>query len=350
MAAIYSFARTADDLADEGEASAEARLADLAAYRADLRAVAAGTAASSRWPAVFMPLGTQLRAHALPLPLLEDLLSAFEQDVVQHDYADRLQLLDYCRRSANPIGRLLLHLYGIDDPLSLRQSDAICTALQLANFWQDLGVDTRRRAPLHSRRRSHAPWRGGRPNFLRNATGRRCMRWSADVVGWARELIALGRPARAHHPGPRGLGVAARRARGLPHPREDRGARLRHLAGPPHFAWPRWGADAVARIAHAPASGHRGEHGRMTPQQYVQDKAAASGSSFYYAFLFLPPPRRAAITAFYAFCREVDDVVDEVSGPRRGGHQAGVVAQGGRGLICWPAEPPGDEGAAAACG
>ena len=52
-----------------------------------------------------------------------------------------------------------------------------------------------------------------------------------------------------------------------------------------------------------------------TPQQYVQDKAAASGSSFYYAFLFLPPPRRAAITAFYAFCREVDDVVDEVSDP-----------------------------------
>ncbi len=64
----------------------------------------------------------------------------------------------------------------------------------------------------------------------------------------------------------------------------------------------------------------------MTPEQYVQEKAAASGSSFYYAFLFLPPPRRAAITAFYAFCREVDDVVDEVQRPRRGRDQAGLVA------------------------
>ena len=78
---------------------------------------------------------------ALPLPLLDDLLDAFAQDVVKHDYADRAELLDYCRRSANPIGRLLLHLYGIDDADSLARSDAICSALQLVNFWQDLSVD-----------------------------------------------------------------------------------------------------------------------------------------------------------------------------------------------------------------
>ena len=88
----------------------------------------------------------------------------------------------------------------------------------------------------------------------------------------------------------------------------------------------------------------------MTPQQYVQDKAAKSGSSFYYAFLFLPPPRRAAITAFYAFCREVDDVVDEISDPSVAATKLAMVAQGsGRGL-CRPAHPPGDAGADAAGG
>jgi squalene synthase HpnC len=144
VTAIYGFARTADDLADEGDASAEQRLCDLAAYRTDLRATIEGRAPSARWAPVFEALRAALQRHELPTTLLTDLLSAFEQDVVMHRYADRAELLDYCRRSANPVGRLLLHLYGIDDPASLRQSDAICTALQLANFWQDLGVDAAR--------------------------------------------------------------------------------------------------------------------------------------------------------------------------------------------------------------
>ena len=142
IAAIYHFARTADDLADEGEAAPAERLAALRAYRADLQAVAAGQAPSPRWAArVFLPLGQVLRRHRLPLPLLEDLLDAFEQDLVKTRYADRAELLDYCRRSANPVGRLLLHLYGIADPLALRRSDAICSSLQLINFWQDMSRD-----------------------------------------------------------------------------------------------------------------------------------------------------------------------------------------------------------------
>jgi len=141
IAAIYGYARTADDLADEGEVPAEQRLADLAAYRADLQAIIEGRAPSARWAPVFNALRSALQRHALPTGLLADLLSAFEQDVVKHRYADRPELLDYCRRSANPVGRLLLHLYGIDDAASLRQSDSICTALQLANFWQDVTVD-----------------------------------------------------------------------------------------------------------------------------------------------------------------------------------------------------------------
>ncbi len=148
IAAIYWFARTADDIADEGDASAATRLAELAAFRADLHAIAAGQAPSARWPSVFAPLRRVLHDFALPVPLLAQLLDAFEQDVhfTAHArrYADDAELHDYCSRSANPVGRLLLHLYGIDDAASLAQSDQICTALQLINFWQDVSVDVAR--------------------------------------------------------------------------------------------------------------------------------------------------------------------------------------------------------------
>lgn len=145
IGAIYHFARTADDIADEGEATAEERLADLAAYRSDLHAVVRGRAHSDRWPQVFGPLAGQMKAFELPPQPLDDLLSAFEQDVAKTQaraaYADMSELLDYCRRSANPVGRLLLHLYGVNTHEALAESDAICTALQLINFWQDLSVD-----------------------------------------------------------------------------------------------------------------------------------------------------------------------------------------------------------------
>lgn len=149
VAAIYWFARTADDIADEGDAAAEHRLADLAAFRAELSACLAGDPVQGRWPRVFKPLQEASRRFALPAQPLHDLVSAFEQDVRKTrdgaGYADRDELLDYCSRSANPVGRLMLHLYGVDDPFSLRQSDCVCSALQLINFWQDLGVDIPRR-------------------------------------------------------------------------------------------------------------------------------------------------------------------------------------------------------------
>lgn len=148
IAAIYWFARTADDLADEGEVAAGARLEALAAYRRELQACYAGSEGSGRWPEVFGPLRRAVAAHALPQQPLADLLDAFAQDVVKTrdaaGYADRDELLAYCSRSANPVGRLLLHLYGVADAASLARSDAICSALQLINFWQDLGVDVPR--------------------------------------------------------------------------------------------------------------------------------------------------------------------------------------------------------------
>ena len=148
VAAIYWFARTADDIADEGSATAAERLDDLGRYRTQLaQAIRWGTERpfDPQWHTVFAPLARHIRAHNLPVQLLHDLLSAFEQDVHRtasgQCYAHHGELLDYCRLSANPVGRLLLHLYGISEPQRLRQSDSICSALQLINFWQDLSVD-----------------------------------------------------------------------------------------------------------------------------------------------------------------------------------------------------------------
>lgn len=145
IAAIYAFARAADDMADEGDASPAQRLEQLQDYRLELHAIAKGQPPQPRWATIFIPLQYQLQQWQLPVHLLDDLLSAFVQDVAktrdQTSYADRAELLDYCRRSANPVGRLLLHLYGVHDDQALAQSDAICSALQLINFWQDLSED-----------------------------------------------------------------------------------------------------------------------------------------------------------------------------------------------------------------
>jgi hydroxysqualene synthase len=146
--AIYWFARVADDLADEGDASAEQRLADLAAYRADLLACSQNLLFAPRWAGIFKPLAEQIAAHKLHIHLLNDLLDAFEQDVrYNHDrrwYTAMQELLEYSRRSANPVGRLLLHLYGVKGEAELAASDAICSALQLINFWQDISRDVPR--------------------------------------------------------------------------------------------------------------------------------------------------------------------------------------------------------------
>ena len=133
--AIYRFARTADDIADEGDASEAHRIVQLAALSGQLDAIAAGEA--SDWP----DLAAAIRSHALPLQPFRDLLSAFTQDVTVRSYASFDALLDYCRRSANPVGRLLLALYQRTEPHACAQSDAICTGLQLANLWQDVRID-----------------------------------------------------------------------------------------------------------------------------------------------------------------------------------------------------------------
>lgn len=197
VAAIYWFARTADDIADEGDATEGDRLADLLTYRNDLSACLAGNTGSGRWPEVFSALGRAAADFALPGPPLFDLLDAFRQDVVKTaagaGYADRAELLDYCRRSANPVGRLLLHLYGVRDTASLAQSDAICSALQLINFWQDLSVDV-------PRGRYYLPADDARRHGLDPAAP---ATWAAqpqapdlvrELCDWARDLMLSGAP------------------------------------------------------------------------------------------------------------------------------------------------------------
>jgi len=132
---IYRFARSADDIADEGDDAASVRLGKLQDYRDALQ----------RLDRVEMPLFADVarivREHELPLSLFHDLLDAFAQDVVKQRYPNFAEVLNYCRRSANPVGRLLLHLFKRTSATELAQSDAICTALQLINFWQDVAVD-----------------------------------------------------------------------------------------------------------------------------------------------------------------------------------------------------------------
>ncbi len=137
---IYRFARSADDFADEGDDPPEARLRKLDDYRRQLAAPR---------DAVLHDVAKIVREHELPVELFADLLDAFAQDVTKKRYASFPEVLDYCRRSANPVGRLLLHLFKRTNDSDLCASDAICSALQLVNFWQDVDVDYRKDARIY---------------------------------------------------------------------------------------------------------------------------------------------------------------------------------------------------------
>ncbi|WP_323141637.1 squalene synthase HpnC [Massilia phyllosphaerae] len=195
--AIYAFARSADDIADEGDARPEERLAALSAYDAALDAIAAGTPPQDP---LFARLAAVIAAYRLDLQPLRNLLSAFRQDVTTVRYADFAALLDYCRRSADPVGRLMLALYGVADPLSLRQSDAVCSALQLINFWQDVAIDIEKGRiylPLEDLQRfgvSEADIRAGRQGSAWTAL----MRFEVER---ARALMLEGAPLATRLPG-----------------------------------------------------------------------------------------------------------------------------------------------------
>jgi len=194
IAAIYAFARIADDMADEGDRPAADRLDDLAAWgrRLDRTLQSTDTDRAEFWQ-VFAALRHTIAMHRLPVPLLRDLLSAFAQDVTVKEYATWEDLLDYCRRSANPVGRLVLRVAGYDRPELDAASDAVCSALQLANFWQDVRID-------REKERLYVPAAIWRPRGARIEdldAGRMTGEWRAvfaDVTARTRALFMKGIP------------------------------------------------------------------------------------------------------------------------------------------------------------
>jgi squalene synthase HpnC len=194
VVAIYHFARTADDIADEGDLAWEQRLCELKAYRLALEDTLQGRSRDpdAPWSRVFSLLASAHARHHLPPAPLHDLLDAFEQDVRNPAYASRDELLDYCRRSANPIGRLLLHLHGVNREALFTMSDRICTALQLINFWQDLSIDLPRARvyiPQQDAAAHGLHWPPGSGN-LPCTPGERAL--VADLCDWASATMHEG--------------------------------------------------------------------------------------------------------------------------------------------------------------
>jgi phytoene synthase len=186
--ALYAFARAADDFADEPIYEGM-RAEKLDQWEARLHAAYAGQAEDP----IFLALGETVRRLEIPKPLLLDLLSAFRQDTVKSRYESWEELLDYCRRSADPVGRLVLLVFGYRDPELPPLSDAICTGLQLANHWQDLAVDLKKDRVYVPRdlmaRFGVAEWD---LNAGRVSDGIRAL--LKELIGRTRELFARGRP------------------------------------------------------------------------------------------------------------------------------------------------------------
>ena len=202
---VYRFARQADDFADEGNDAPELRLARLASFRSQLAIVGAGITPADP---LFKGIADIVREHNLPLQLFADLLDAFAQDVVKNRYVSFSEVLDYCRRSANPVGRLLLHLFGRATPENLAASDSVCSALQLVNFWQDVELD-------YAKDRIYLPQDEMQRYGVteRHIQERRCDgAWRALIdfqVGRAREMLQAGAPLGRALPGRIGLEIRA---------------------------------------------------------------------------------------------------------------------------------------------
>lgn len=204
--AIYRFARSADDFADEGFEAPELRLERLSVYQGRLAAISAGETPPEP---LFRDLSHAIREHALPISLFHDLLDAFSQDVLKKRYASYAEVLDYCRRSANPIGRLLLHLFKRTSEPELRQSDAICTALQLVNFWQDVDVDFTRDDRVYLPQDDMARFGVTQLHLLEKVCDARWKALLAFQVERTRALMQSGAPLGRALPGRVGLEIRA---------------------------------------------------------------------------------------------------------------------------------------------
>ena len=218
VAAIYGFARSADDFADEGDLPPDQRRELLAGYQAELDAIEQGR--PTQHP-VFLRLRPVIARYDLPLQLFRDLLDAFMQDVGKDRYRDFPELMDYCRRSADPVGRLLLHLFGHATAENLTRSDAICSALQLINHWQDVGIDAGKGANgrIYLPQDDMARFGVSDGDVLRRSVGKPAStdfrQLLAFQVNRARALMLSGAPLGWDLPGRIGLEIRAIVAGGL---------------------------------------------------------------------------------------------------------------------------------------
>ncbi|MFQ5894602.1 MAG: squalene synthase HpnC [Nitrospinota bacterium] len=323
MWAIYAFARAADDFADEGLSALagdelgppsagptspeRARLERLAQWGARLERCLMGEADHP----VFLALGDTIRRFVLPPELFRDLLSAFRQDVTKGRYASFEELLDYCRRSANPVGRLVLLLHGVRDPECHRTSDAICTALQLANLWQDVASDLRRGRiylPQEDLERfgvEEAQLQAGRAT----EEFRALMCWE---VARTRTFFARGLPLLAKLRGRLGCEVRAIWRGGMAALDRVEGSGYEVFRGRPRLrGWDRVRMLGAALLPPGRLARHpdlRDPH--HSARQFCRRLTRASGSNFLAAFPALRPRQRRGLYAVYAFCRRVDDLAD----------------------------------------
>lgn len=199
--AIYAFARAADDLADEGDAAPEQRLAALDAFRSKLHALERGETPDD---AIFAPLGDAIRAHKLGYAPFHALLDAFSQDCVKTRYAHFGEVMDYCRKSANPIGRLLLMLYNDRDERHQAWSDGVCAALQLINFLQDIAIDWRK-GRVYLPQDEMAKYGVTERQIAEGRTDFLWQRFMQQQIERARRMLAAGAPLGRALPGRVGL-------------------------------------------------------------------------------------------------------------------------------------------------
>lgn len=190
VALIYRFAREADDLADEGEAPDAARLASLAGFREQVAKIERGETPDIPW---FAALAEVIRRHRLPIEAFADLLSAFAQDITKKRYAVYAEVLDYARRSANPVGRLLLALYGAATTQNLAYSDAVCSSLQIINFLQDIAIDYRK-GRLYMPQDELARFGVSEEQIARGDSDENWRAFMAFQIARAREMLLRGAP------------------------------------------------------------------------------------------------------------------------------------------------------------
>ena len=191
IAAIYAFARSADDFADEGQATVAQRLQQLEEYTSQLKAIEQHQMPASP---IFIALQDTITRHQLPVQLFHDLLYAFKQDVTTHRYATYKDVLFYCQHSANPVGRLILHLYNAASEANLRQSDAICTALQLINFYQDLAQDYSENNRIYIPQEDWQRFGITEQHFQQQCTDNAMRKMMRFEYQRTRELFASGQP------------------------------------------------------------------------------------------------------------------------------------------------------------